>query len=182
MLEFKNISVSLPDGNHSTPFSLIAERGESVCIFGGKHTGKSEVLLAILGLHPLQSGFITFDGELITREASPYFRKMMAYIPQYMPGGEIKIEELCRYLHLDIPNELKDIKDKPVSAFSQEDLQAILLRIALELKREVVLVDNAFPTPQTQELLGKLAEAGAEVIFTHEGNTLPCDKLINLSK
>lgn len=182
MLEFKNVSVSLPDGNQSSPFSLIAEEGELVCIHGGKHTGKSEVLLSILGLYPLQSGFITFDGELITHEASPYFRKMMAYIPQYMPEGKIEIKELCRYLHLDIPNELKDIKDKPVSSFSQEDLQAILLRIALELKREVVLVDNAFPTPQTQELLGKLAEAGAEVIFTHEDDTLPCDKLINLEQ
>ncbi len=182
MLEFKNVSVSLPDGNHSTPFSLIAEKGETVCIFGEEHTGKSEILLSILGLYPLQSGFITFDGELITREASPYFRKMMAYVPQHMPEGEIKIGELCRYLHLDIPNDLKDINGKPVSSFSQQDLQVILLRLALELKREVVLVDNAFPTPQTQDLLAKLAESGAEVIFTHEGNTLPCDKLINLSK
>ena len=115
MLEFKNVSVSLPDGNQSVPFSLIAEEGEQVCIHGGKHTGKSEVLLSILGLCPLQSGFITFDGELITHEASPYFRKMMAYIPQYMPEGDIKIGELCRYLRLDIPAELKDMKDKPVS-------------------------------------------------------------------
>ena len=47
MLEFKNVSVSLPDGNQSVPFSLIAEEGEQVCIHGGKHTGKSEVLLSI---------------------------------------------------------------------------------------------------------------------------------------
>lgn len=182
MLEFKNVSVSLPDGNRSTPFSLIVERGELVCIFGEKHTGKSEVLLAILGLCPLQSGFITFDGELITREASPYFRKKMAYVPQYMPEWKIEIGELCGYLHLDIPDDLKDMKRRPASSFSPQELQAILLRLALDLKREVVLVDNAFPTPQTQELLGKLAKSGAEVIFTHEGNTLPCDKLINLAK
>lgn len=182
MLEFKNVSVSLPDGNQSVPFSLIAEEGEQVCIHGGKHTGKSEVLLSILGLCPLRSGFITFDGELITHEASPYFRKMMAYIPQYMPEGDIKIGELCRYLSLDIPAELKDMKDKPVSSFSQQDLQATLLRLALEMKREVVLVDNAFATPETQGLLRKLAENGAEVIFTHEDDTLPCDKLINLEQ
>lgn len=182
MLEFKNVSVSLPDGNQSVPFSLIAEEGEQVCIHGGKHTGKSEVLLSILGLCPLRSGFITFDGELITHEASPYFRKMMAYIPQYMPEGDIKIGELCRYLRLDIPAELKDMKDKPVSSFSQQGLQATLLRLALEMKREVVLVDNAFATPETQGLLCKLAENGAEVIFTHEDDTLPCDKLINLEQ
>lgn len=182
MLEFKNVSVALPDGDHSTPFSLIVEEGERVCIYGGKHTGKSEVLLSILGLHTLQSGFITFDGELITREASPYFRKMMAYVPQYMPEGKIEIGELCRYLHLDVPDEMKDMKDKPVSSFSQEELQAILLRLALQLKREVVLVDNAFPTPETQKLITKLAQSGAEVIFTHEDNTIPCDKLINLEK
>lgn len=182
MLEFKNVSVSLPDGDHSTPFSLIVEEGELVCLHGGKHTGKSELLLSILGLYPLQSGFITFDGELITREASPYFRKMMAYIPQYMPEGKIGIGELCRYLSLDVPGEMKDIKDKPVSSFGQEELQAILLRLALQLKRDVVLVDNAFPTPETQGLLSQLAQAGAEVIFTHEDSTLPCDKLINLAK
>ena len=182
MLEFKNVSVSLPDGNHSAHFSLIAEKGELVCIHGGKHTGKSEVLLSILGLRPLRSGFITFDGELITHEASPYFRRMMAYVPQYMPEGRIEIREVCRYLRLDVPNDLEDIKDKAVSSFSEQELQAILLRLALEQKREVVLVDNAFPTPKTQELLGKLAETGAEVIFTHEDDTLPCDKLINLEQ
>lgn len=182
MLEFKDVSVSLPDGNQSVPFSLIAEEGEQVCIHGGKHTGKSEVLLSVLGLRPLQTGFITFDGELITREASPYFRKMMAYIPQYMPEGEIKIEELCRYLRLDTPGDLKEMKDKPIAAFSQQELQAILLRMALEMKRDVVLVDNAFATPETQGLMAKLAKNGAEVIFTREDDTLPCDKLINLEK
>ena len=182
MLEFKNVSVSLPDGGQSTPFSLIVEEGETVCIYGGKHTGKSELLLSTLGMFPLQSGFITFDGELITREASPYFRKMMAYVPQDMPEGKIEIEELCGYLRLDIPKEMEAMKSKPVSSFSQQELQAILLRLALELKREVVLVDNAYATPETQGLLSKIAESGAEVIFTHEDDSLPCDKLINLEK
>ena len=50
------------------------------------------------------------------------------------------------------------------------------------MKREVVLVDNAFATPETQGLLCKLAENGVEVIFTHEDDTLPCDKLINLEQ
>ena len=182
MLEFKNVSVALPDGNQSTPFSLIVEEGELVGVYGEKHTGKSELLLSILGMFPLQSGFITYDGELITREASPYFRKMMAYIPQHMPEGKIEVGELCRYLRLTIPKEMEDIKGRPVSSFNQQELQVVLLRLALELKREVVLVDNAFPTPETQGLLSKIAESGAEVIFTQEGNTLPCDKLINLTK
>ena len=183
MLEFQNVSVSLPDGRFSAPFSLIADAGEIVCVCGGEHSGKSKLLLSILGLCPLQSGFITFDGELITHEASPYFRKMMAYVPQSMPRCGIDIREVCRYLSIDpVPSELKGMEDKPMASLSDEDLQVILLRLALEMRREVVLVDNALPTHQTQELLGKLAETGAEVIFTCESDTLPYDKLINFEQ
>ena len=99
-----------------------------------------------------------------------------------MAVGDIKLGERGRFMGLDIPAELKDMKDKSVSSFSQQDLQATLLRLALEMKREVVLVDNAFATPETQGLLCKLAENGVEVIFTHEDDTLPCDKLINLEQ
>lgn len=87
MLEFKNVSVTLSDGRQSRPFSLIVKDGEAACLVGASGTGKSKILLATLGLFPIHRGFITLDGELITPGSSPYFRKMMAYIPQDLPEG-----------------------------------------------------------------------------------------------
>lgn len=183
MLEFKNVSVSLGANSLSSPFSLIVESGDTVCLQGPHGSGKSRVLSAVLGLSPLADGFITLDGELITFGSAPYFRKMMAYIPQELPGDNITLTEICHELKLNI-DDLKDVdaalKDKKLSTLSTEKVQEMLLEVALKMDRRLLLIDNIRYTPAIAMLLKRIAEKGTEIIYTCVANQFEYNKVITL--
>jgi urea transport system ATP-binding protein len=67
--------------------SIEAEIGQVLCVLGRNGVGKSSLLRAIMGLHPITSGTITLDGSDISK-APPYdrVRKGIGYVPQ---GREI---------------------------------------------------------------------------------------------
>jgi urea transport system ATP-binding protein len=67
--------------------SLAAESGEVTCVLGRNGVGKSSLLRAIVGHHPVSKGRIMWDGSDITRLA-PYerSRRGIGYVPQ---GREI---------------------------------------------------------------------------------------------
>ncbi|EGN57980.1 hypothetical protein PRBRB14_16210 [Hallella multisaccharivorax DSM 17128] len=184
MLEFKDVSVALRGGGFSPPFSLIVEDGERVCLHGGPHTGKSRILLAALGLCPLASGFITLDGELISLGSAPYFRTMMAYVPQALPEGDITLAEICRSLQVNV-DKLTEIKaeqySQKFSDFESAVVQKLLLSVASLLDRKILLVDNVIPSYEVDALLGKIAARGIEIIYTCKDSRLSFDKEINLS-
>ncbi len=183
MLEFKNVSVSLGAGNLSSPFSLIVESGETVCLRGVHGSGKTRILSAVLGLSPLAEGFITLDGELISLGSAPYFRRMMAYIPQDLPGDNITLTEICHDLGLNI-DDLKDVdatlKDKKFKMLGAEKKQELLLQVALQMNRRILLVDNIRYTPVNAALLKRIAEKGTEIIYTCVENQFEYNKVINL--
>ena len=169
MLEFKNVSVSLGADNLSSPFSLIVESGETVCLQGAHGSGKTRILSAVLGLCPLAEGFITLDGELISLGSAPYFRRMMAYIPQDLPGDNITLTEICHDLGLNI-DDLKDVdaalKDTKFKTLSADKKQELLLHVARKMNRRILLVDNIRYSPANAMLLKKIAEKGTEIIYT----------------
>ncbi len=183
MLEFKNVSVRLGADKVSSPFSLIVESGEIVCLQGAHGSGKTRILSAVLGLGPLAAGFITLDGELISLGSAPYFRRMMAYVPQNLPGDNITLTEICHDLGLNI-NNLTDVdatlKDKKLKTLSAEETQTLLLQVALQLNRRILLIDNIFFSPVVASLLRKHAEKGTEIIYTCVENRFEYNKVINL--
>ena len=67
--------------------SLMAEPGKVTCVLGRNGVGKTSLLRALVGQHPISSGEITFEGADITR-LRPYerARRGIAYVPQ---GREI---------------------------------------------------------------------------------------------
>ena len=67
--------------------SLTAEPGKVTCVLGRNGVGKTSLLRALVGQHPVSHGSVTFDGQDITR-LRPYerARRGMAYVPQ---GREI---------------------------------------------------------------------------------------------
>lgn len=183
MLEFKNVSVSLGADNLSSPFSLIVESGETVCLQGAHGSGKTRILSAVLGLCPLAEGFITLDGELISLGSAPYFRRMMAYIPQDLPGDNITLTEICHDLGLNI-DDLKDVdaalKDTKFKTLSADKKQELLLHVARKMNRRILLVDNIRYSPANAMLLKKIAEKGTEIIYTCVENQFEYNKVINL--
>lgn len=62
-------------------------RGSCVCIMGRNGVGKTTLLKSIMGLLPVRSGCIQFEGDdLVRRPAAVRARKGIAYVPQ---GREI---------------------------------------------------------------------------------------------
>jgi urea transport system ATP-binding protein len=67
--------------------SLSAETGKVTCVLGRNGVGKTSLLEALAGQHPVSKGAISFDGKDITRLApSERARRGIAYVPQ---GREI---------------------------------------------------------------------------------------------
>lgn len=66
---------------------LLAERGRITCVLGRNGVGKTSLLRAVLGLQPLRSGRITWDGREVTGLA-PHLRARLGFanVPQ---GREI---------------------------------------------------------------------------------------------
>ena len=67
--------------------SLSAEPGKVTCVLGRNGVGKTSLLDALAGQHPISKGAITFDGADITwLKPSDRARRGIAYVPQ---GREI---------------------------------------------------------------------------------------------
>jgi urea transport system ATP-binding protein len=67
--------------------SLTAEPGKVTCILGRNGVGKTSLLRALIGEHPVSHGSVVWDGEDITRlPPAERARRGIAYVPQ---GREI---------------------------------------------------------------------------------------------
>lgn len=198
MLEFKNVSVKLPGGKQSLPFSVVMGEGEMTCLCGQAHSGKTELMLATMGLAPVASGFITVDGELVSPGSAYYFRQLMAYVPQRLPDAAIKVSEFCESVFsLHVNHDAKPIKEdlmlqwqklgldpsfygQCVKELDEVILKLILISMLPLLRRPIVLVDDMPQSQKVYEFMKQLLADGAEVLYTCEDNAMPCDKLIKL--
>lgn len=70
--------------------SMTVNEGELLCLTGASASGKTTLLRAVMGFVPVDSGYISIDGELLTPRSAPYFRRHTAYVPQHLslPDGE----------------------------------------------------------------------------------------------
>jgi urea transport system ATP-binding protein len=87
MLEVRSIDLHYGAAQVLRGVSLVAERGKVTCVLGRNGVGKTSLLRALVGQHPVSKGTIAFDGDDIT-ELRPYerARRGIAYVPQ---GREI---------------------------------------------------------------------------------------------
>lgn len=198
MLEFKNVSVALPDGRRSQPFSLVVTPGEMVCLCGAADSGAREVLMAVMGLVPVASGYITIDGELVCAGSADYFRHLMSYVPEGFPDAAIKVSELCRSVlgvHLDAADEATrkalmlqwqglglapELYDRSLREVSWPLQQPAMLGMIPLLKRPIVLIDNLQQTETAARFLHDITAQGIEVVYTCADNQLPCNQLVKL--
>lgn len=71
LLDIKDISVSYGAIKALRNVSMSVTQGDIVCLIGANGAGKSTLLKAIVGLEPLVSGSIVFDGDIIAYPAHP---------------------------------------------------------------------------------------------------------------
>ena len=90
-------------------------KGLSVTISDGQITGlqgrgKTSLLKAIVGLLPIDGGHICIDGEVLTPESAPYFRRYMTYVPQRLsvPDG-----------YTDVPTDYVELVRRAVQSDKQ---------------------------------------------------------------
>jgi urea transport system ATP-binding protein len=87
MLEVDAIDLRYGAAQALRAISLVAEPGKVTCVLGRNGVGKTSLLRALVGQHPVSRGSIRWEGADITRTA-PYerARRGIGYVPQ---GREI---------------------------------------------------------------------------------------------
>jgi len=125
MLELHNVSI----GELVKGLSVTIDDGQIVGIQG---RGKTTLLKAVVGLLPINGGHICIDGEVLTPDSAPYFRRYMAYVPQ----------------RLSVPDGYNDVPTDYVE----------LVRRAVESDKQLLVVDEpAEPlSDDGQQTVGRL--------------------------
>ena len=119
MLEVKLINLYYGAAQALRGVSLSATPGEVTCVLGRNGVGKTSLLRALIGQHPISSGAIVFDGPDITK-LRPFERARngIAYVPQ---GREIfpllTVEENLKTGFAPLKRDQRSIPDDVFSLF-----------------------------------------------------------------
>ena len=205
MLELKNVAFSHSGKLLQQGLSFVAERGKVTAVSGPSGCGKTTMLRAILGFHPVDKGFISIDGELVTALSAQAFRQLVAFVPQELSFPQDRVKDL-----VELPFRLKansplpfsrervmdqwhrlgldsSLYDKRLSDISGGERQRIMIANLGLLGKPLVLVDE--PTsaldPQSASLvatfLQELALKGAAVLAVTHSTEFVCDNRVLLS-
>ena len=152
MLELHNVTI----GQLIRELSLTVNEGRMVCVSGPQGSGKTTLLRAVLGFLPIDDGFISIDGELLTPQSAPYFRRQMAYVPQQLSLPEGSTEVQTDYLWLlnraiESGKQLLII-DEPQSHLSSEEYWEVdrLLMDAARKGMTILAVNDRITQNQIQ--------------------------------
>ncbi len=157
MLEVDNINVAYDQVQVLFGLSVRVEPGEIVCLLGRNGAGKTTTLKSIMGLVPVKSGTITFDGRsLHTLPAHNIPGHGIAYVPQ----GRRLFSELSVKQNMEIglmasgagKDTMEAILDKfprlrerlkqRAETLSGGEQQMLAMARALCMKPKVILLDE----------------------------------------
>jgi urea transport system ATP-binding protein len=127
MLEVNAINLQYGAAQALRGVTLKAEIGKVTCVLGRNGVGKTSLLRALIGQHPVSAGSIVFEGKDITRLPTvERARRGIAYVPQ---GREIfpllTVEENLQTGYAPLPRDQREI---PPDVFSLFPVLADMLR------------------------------------------------------
>ena len=179
MLEFKDATIKVGEWILPMRLSFIARDGEVTCVTGPEGSGKTTLIRTLMGFLPVNEGFVSVDGELLTIHSSHAFRQMMVYLPQQIQllahqlrvaePEEPEAEEFAVWNNL-MPAANTESTPEPLNAEEIVMLAEQTLKEAAD--KPIVIADEptAFLTPELtvcmMELLRKQAEDGKTVLVT----------------
>jgi urea transport system ATP-binding protein len=119
MLEARSIDLHYGAAQALRAVSLFAQPGEVTCVLGRNGVGKTSLLRALVGQHPVSSGSVLWEGADITNLKSyERARRGIAYVPQ---GREIfpllTVEENLKTGFAPLPRAEREIPDDVFSLF-----------------------------------------------------------------
>lgn len=119
MLDVRNIDLHYGAAQALRGISLHAETGKVTCVLGRNGVGKTSLLRALVGEHPISAGAIEWNGRDLTGlQTYERARAGIAYVPQ---GREIfpllTVEENLKTGFAPLPREERSIPDDVFSLF-----------------------------------------------------------------
>lgn len=187
--------------------SLCAQPGDAVAVVGKAEASKA-LLSAMLGLRPLQKGWVSVDGEPVTSATGAYFRQFVAYQPEELNFEELSVEEVARkqfalkvngeyaYTAKGVAEELarlgveKNVLEARFCDIEPAIAERVVLALAGMFERKLLLLDN--PTSHQDEegrkqvvafVERKRSEGMAVVVATADDELLAvCNKVVRLQR
>ena len=181
MLEIKNPLLKINGETLLVPnmsFSVVS--GEIFCISGSKTLSNTFLLKVLLGMHKLDGGYVTIDGDIVDGDSVRFFRKMMAYVPRDVELPYQNIAEMVEHiLDLDV-NKKKEISqemlfdewqkiglqqsdwDTELKLLPAATIQLAMLSIARVLKSPYVLIDEIEDIAEPVLLANYLCEMASD--------------------
>lgn len=173
MIEFRNVTIRAGGVVLLDNASMCIEEGEKVLLMGESGSGKSTILLSLLGKYSPVKGEILFKDEPVRGESLQHVRKEIAYV-----GQEPVLSEATVLRSIELPFTYKanraqrpsqatieeklalvglppDILTKGVGEISGGEKQRVAIARALLLGKRVFLVD---------EVTSALDDTNAEII------------------
>jgi len=93
IIRFDRVTVTVHEKTLLSGISFALLPGEKAVLCGKSGSGKSSVLRTLLGLHPLTSGTVYFEGNPLTQRSVQAIRSCTAYIGQEPVLGAEKVKE-----------------------------------------------------------------------------------------
>jgi branched-chain amino acid transport system ATP-binding protein len=176
--------------------SLSVPKRDSVALMGRNGTGKTTILLCIMGLGPtIEKGTISFSGKsLLGRPPEQIFNLGISWVPaerrifpnltvdENLRMGFRKDLDSDRYQELrETLNLLNDREDQRAGTLSGGQKQLLTIARGLVSDPDLVLIDEAFEglmpsiIPEVQTLLRQAKEWGAAVLVAGQSTNVILD-------
>ena len=191
IFEFKNATAVKGGETLFSDVSFVAQPGDAVAVTGNTESRKA-LLLAMLGMRPLKSGWVSIDGEPVTATTGTYFRQFIAYQPDSLDFEGLTVQEVAKSQFA--------LKVNADYAYSAKAVAAELMRLGVAdgcmqkgfdvgmFERQLLLLDN--PTSRQDEagcrlvadyIMQKRSEGVALIVATGDQTLLAvCNKRVNL--
>lgn len=206
MIEIKDATIKMGSHVVCQDLSFMVMNGQLTCVYAQETEVLEALLHAFLGLQPLESGYVSVDGESITPLSAPFFRQMIAYVPSKFEFGGISVSAL---FHLLVDMEAPARHEQKTALLRQWELlgvdklcyeqqlcslpddvqQRIMLSFAGVLNRNIILLNQptALQAPESVPLvlsfMQSMKAAGHLVLWTttEEQVAEMADVIINLT-